>query len=659
MLRFFRGFAKSWFGPAIMGVLVIAFAIFGSTSVRGLFNGHLSDSVVSAGDHQVTQAQFRQVLQQYEQDYQTRTGQPFSPQEAVKQGFDQQIVQSLAAESAYSEMLRRAGVRPTDTLIADWLKRAAESGKSPGLAQVFDSVTGKFRPDALRQLLQSNGLTEDQFERELTDQIANEDFASAIAGGFKLPGAYASVEAALLLESRDVTYFVIPLSTVPMPKPTDAELLAFVQQNKAQLTLPERRVMTIVQFSAKALAPTMQVPEADIEKQFEANKAGYGKPELRSFFEIPLKDPRDAQKVEAGLRSGEDPAAVGRSVGAATVAYADQPLTAVADRKAGEAAFAMKPGEVSGPVQGDFQIVILKVTKATPQQAPDIAAARPQIEADLRQSKAVQKVYDLSQKFDDLRQGGASLADAASKLGLTPVTIGPITQDGRQLGGPPSPAADQRVLATGFQLSQGGDSDVEQDAVKGEFFSVHVDRVVPPGVPDLTEPGGRDVLTRFYVQRTVVSDLQKKAADAQAAIQKGQTFSDAAAPYHATLSHQLGLQQATAQQYQQTLGTDFLGEAFEAKSGQVFIAGSDPLKGMVVARVDAIHSPTAQQVASAIPAVRQKMSQDYIEGLQPSIREAAQKLIRPTINLALARTAMGVDAGTAAAGGAGTGTTGR
>ncbi len=91
----------------------------------------------------------------------------------------------------------------------------------------------------------------------------------------------------------------------------------------------------------------------------------------------------------------------------------------------------MKEGAVSAPVQGDFKTVVLKMIKITPAQAPDLAAARTQIEADLRQSQALDKVYDLTQKFDDLRQGGAGVADAAAKLGLTAVHVGPVAADGK------------------------------------------------------------------------------------------------------------------------------------------------------------------------------------------------------------------------------------
>jgi peptidyl-prolyl cis-trans isomerase D len=309
----------------------------------------------------------------------------------------------------------------------------------------------------------------------------------------------------------------------------------------------------------------------------------------------------------------------------------------------------MKEGAVSGPVQGDFKTVVLKVTKVTPAQAPDLNAARAQIEADLRQSQAIDKVYDLSQKFDDLRQGGASIADAAAKLGLQTVSVGPVPADGKDpITGQIDPMLSQKLLANAFQLPQGGDSDVEQDADKGEYFAVHVDQVIAPSMPSLDEPGIRQLMTQAYMQQAIVGALQKKGADAQAALKKGQSFEAVAATYGAKVAHQVGLQRANAQQYQAAFGQDFLAATFGEKTGQLFVVGSDPLKGMVVGRLDAVRPADPKQVAQVLELVRQRGSQAYLEGLQEATRQAAVRMINPRSNLALARNAMGVDPAMAA-----------
>jgi peptidyl-prolyl cis-trans isomerase D len=643
MLRYFRAFTKSWFGPAIMGAILVALTFLGTGGIRNLVGGRIADAVVSAGSRQVTQPEFQKMFQRNEEGYQARTGQSFPLEQALKEGADRNMLQQLAGQTAYAEMLSQSGIRPSDDVVAQELKRQAESGKAPRLAQMFDAVTGKFRPQALQAMLNENGLTIDQFQRELADEIADNDFQGAVIGGFAPPRIYAAVEGALALEARDVTYFVIPVTSVPTTKPTDAQLIALMQQHKAQLMLPERRKFTVVRFSAKALAPTLTVDPKAVEQQFEARKASYTKPETRSLVEIALNDPTKATVVAQRLTKGDDPQAVAKSVGVVAVSYADQPQSAIADAKAGAAAFAMKEGQVSGPVQGDFKTVVIKVLKVTAAPAADLNAARTGIEAQLRQAQAAEKAIDLSNKFDDLVRGGASLADAAAKVGGTPVSVGPVGADGKDLQGQVNPVLSQKVLTTAFQLTAGGDSDISEDGDKGEFYAVHLEQVLAPAMPNLDEPGVRPAMTQAFLQQAVVTALQQRATAAQAALQKGQTFEAVAATYGAKVSHQIGLQQASAQQQEQALGRAFLGTAFQAKQGQVFTAGSDPLKGFVVARLDAVHVADPKQVAAVLQVIQQRSTQAYVTGLQQSIRDAAVKLIKPSTDLALARQAMGVD----------------
>jgi len=643
MLKFFRRIATSWVGPAIMGTLMLTFLLL-NAGTRDALRGRIEENVIQAGSHQVTKAEFTRLFNAKKVEYEKQTSQSFPLEELVREGGDQTMLQQLASQTAYMEMLTRFGLKPTDDVVVAELHKQAQSGNSE-LSQVFDSVTGKFKPEMMARLLQAMGLTMAEFQQSVADDLASQELGSAVQQGFAVPRIYAAVQASLLLEKRDVSYFVIPLASVPPPAPpTDAQLTTLIQQHREQLMLPERRVLTIVRFSAKALAPTMQVDPAAVALQFNVKKASYGKPELRSLIEIPLNNPADAAAVGAALAKGKDPNAVAKSIGVSAISYTDQPQSAIADSKAAVAAFAMKEGDVSGPVQGDFKTVILKVIKITPAQAPDLAAARTQITADLQQTQAVDKVFELSQKFDDLVQGGASLADAAAKVGATAVTVGPVTADGKELTSQqPNPVLSPKLLKTAFGLSQGAASDLETDGDKGEIYAVLVDKVIPPNPPSLDEPGIRPVLTNYYMQQAVVGVLKKRGADAQAAIQKGQSFEAAAAAAGGQVGHQLGLQRIAAQQYEQAIGQALLGQIFSAKPGVVFAAGSDQLRGYVVARVDAIHPADPQQVAQVLEMVRQRANQGYLESLAGAVRELAVNWVKPHTDIGLARDAMGID----------------
>jgi peptidyl-prolyl cis-trans isomerase D len=645
MIRFFSGIAKSWVGPLIMGVLLISFGVLGSsTGMRSVLGMRGANDIVDAGSHVVTENQFKRVVDQIEKRIEARTGQPYSVEEAVREGADKRAVQDLASEAAFAEMLKRSGIDPTDDVVARALRRQAES--SPSLSGVFDPISGKFRPKELSFLLSQLGLTMDEFKSELADSLAENDVLSAVGGGFALPKIYGAAQAALALQQRDLTYFLIPPQDAPRPPPpTDAQLTAIIAQE--HMMAPERRVLTVVRFSAKALAPTLQVSDADIAQQFAFEKSNLVKPELRSIVEIPLNDPRAAPRVEAALKGGEDPQAVAKSVGADAVNYADQPEGAIADRKAAQAAFKMQLGEVSGPVQGDFKTVILKVTKITPAQTPDLATAKPQIEAELRQKEAIEKVYDLSDKFQGLRQSGASIADAAAKVGTAAVTIGPVSANGQVEGSPTlSPLLSQKLLATAFQLPAGGDSELEQDADKGEYYAVHVDKVIAPAPRSLDEPGLRQQLTQYYFEKALLDGEQAIAAKAEAAIAKGQSLEAAAASVHGQIGRLPGVQEVAEQQYVRVLGSKFLLNIFEAKPGEVFSGVT--ARGVVVARLDAVRPADPGQVAALIASFRPQFTQAYLGEITDAMAKAAVDEVKPRTNLDLARQVMGVDAATLA-----------
>ncbi len=644
MLRFFGSFAKSWVASAIMGLLMLAFLLLGQGSLRQMFGGVAGDVVVDAGSHQITQAEFQKMFEGDRQAYQQRTGQPFPLEQAVAQGEDKAILQNLATAEAFAEFLSRSGIVPSRDVFRAEFAKAARSSDQAVISQLFDPVSGALNQQRYAYFLSERGMTAAQFEQFFRDEIASRQFESAMHTGFATPPIYGAVQATLLLESRDLTYFVLPAAGIPKPPPpTDAQLTALMQQFKDRLMLPERRKLTVVRFSATAVAPTVTVDPAQVQQQFDARKDSYGKPETRSLVEIPLNDPKSAPAVQAALAKGEDPDAVAKSVGAQAIAYADQPQSAIADAKAAAAAFQMKEGEVSGPVQGDFKTVVLKVTKVTPAQAPDFAAAKAQIEDQLRQAAAQEKALDQSNKYDDARQGGASMADAAKQAGTQAVSVDAVNADGKDLEGQVNPALSPNLLKTAFGLDAGGESDVTQDADKGEYYVVHVDQVLPPSLPGLGEKGVRPALTQLYYQQALLTALQAQATAAQGEIQKGATFEAEAAKHHAQVGHQLGMQRIAAQQLQTEFGQGFLGAAFAAKPKDVFFAPSQEKGGLIVARVDAITAGDPAKIAQLIGALRGQSDPGYLEGLAGALHDAATKTVNPRSNLELARNIMGID----------------
>ena len=627
MMAAFRAFAKSPWAIGLMGLLILSFGIWG---VRDVFHTRISNAVITAGGRQISTNDFKRIFDRRLADLQQQTGQAVSAEEAVRAGADQQMLQEMADVEAVQALLQREGVQPSPQLVIDQLR------KTPAF---FNALTGAFDKQGYQNLLASHQLTPAEYESGLRDQIATDHFSSGMAGGLRAPLTYSALFALLDQESRNVDFFVIDQKTVGVPPvPTDAELTKFMKDNEAALRRPEMRMLSLVRFSAQALAQTLTADPAAVQKQFDFQKAQLSIPERRSFVEIPAKDAGQAAAMAARLNKGEDPSTVARAYGVKPISYPNAAKTAVADPKVADAAFALQPGQVSPPVQGAIGYSVVKLASVTPGKPATLDDVRPQIEQTVKEQEAKDKVYDQVQKYDDVHTGGAPMAQAAKAAGVGVYPIGPIAADGKLLTGQPQSGLNQKMLTDAFALPQGGETEVA-DLGAGEYYAVRVEKVMPSALPSLDEV--RPQLTRYYMTQELVKRLQAKAAALNDQIKKGQSLEAAAASAGATVQHLQGLSRVSASQ-QKALGGDFLNRLFQAKSGQTFLAPIPPAS-VAIAKVMAVQPgalpDVARETVDARPQLSQQMNQSEFGDM---LRTAARKAIKPRVDEALARQALGV-----------------
>jgi peptidyl-prolyl cis-trans isomerase D len=627
-----RSTARNPVAIALMGLLILVFLILGvggGGRFPDAFRGARADSVITAGGHATSVSDFRRIFQQQKQRLEEQSKQTYTNEFLVNNGFDQELLRQIALDDGQTEMLARAGIAPDPSLIDAQIRQ---------IPVAFDRVTGKFSERQFTEFLASQGLTPREVQTDLGDELAERHFTDAVASGFRAPRVYAALGAIAALQNRDVSYFVLEPKAVVQPlPPTDAQLLAFEKLHAAQLTRPEMRIISLVRFSAAALAPSVTVSDADIQKAFDSRKASLSTPETRTVVQIPVKTAAQGQEAAQRLAKGDDPGAIAHALGAEPVIYDNKPRTAIADGKLAAAAFAMKADQVAGPVQGDLGLAALKVTKITAATTPTLASARPAIEADLKTKAGQNKAYELSQKFDDARQSGASVADAAQKAGAPAVSVGPFTATGADGLGKPMPGLGDKIVKAAFALRAGEDSDI-QDAGPGEYYAFKVDKVIPPSVPPLDEI--RPLLTEAYMREQLSNALRAKADALIAQIKQGRSMDQLAATVGGTVTRQQGLQLIKAQQYQ-SLGREFLSQIFGQKTGAVFAAGGPT--GVFIARLDAIRPGDPAATAQFLASIEPRVSQDYVRDLIASTKAAAEKAVKVNVNLPLARQAMGVE----------------
>jgi peptidyl-prolyl cis-trans isomerase D len=623
MLAFFRMLSQSKITWIIIGIpLVAGLLLIGNTraNLSGLFD---QNAVIKAGSRTYGPAEFKREFEAYRQRM-AQQGQAASVDDMVAQGMDQQMLQAFAKRESLAEETRRDGIVPDDSLIVDQIRK---------ITAFFDPISGKFDEKTYEQRLADNQLTPDTFQNGLRDEAAAAQLASGMQAGLKPPRLLASALVDFAFEAHNLSFFGInPQLLGAPPTPTDAQLTSLMNANAQALTTPETRLFTVVRFSAKALAPTITADPAEVQKRFNFRKDTLSTPERRTVVQIPAASPAEAAAIAAKLAKGADPAAVAKDAGKQPITYTDQPKGGIADPKVADAAFALNEGQSSGPIQGQLGLAVIKVLKVTPGHEATLDEARPKIEEEIKAEAAVNKAYDLSQKYEDAHDKGASFLDAAKASGVAPVSVGPVTAQGQDADGKPL-GLSPKLLTTGFGLAQGAQSDVIQED-KGEYFVLRADKVIPPQPPVLDKV--RAKLTAYFQQTEMQKRMSAKQDALIAAIKKGETFEAAAASVNAKIV-QMAMTRQQAQNNNQ-IPPEQMSRIFEAKAGDVFATGS------AVVKVASIQPPSLQIAGQAISPAQDQMARQMADEISEEAGAYAQTKLKAKINLALARQAIGASA---------------
>ncbi|MDB5471078.1 MAG: rotamase [Caulobacter sp.] len=639
MLATIKKLMKSWFAAVLLGLVIVSTAFLGQRmDVLGSISGNAGTWIVKAGAQTVGPTEFKSLFERMRKNAEQQYQRQITTEDAIKGGLEKQVVEDLMSSESVNAMFAKLGLRAPDSLVDDAMKQ--QLAQYPG---VFDEITGELNQAALAQLLEQNGLDVAQYRKALAGSITEAQFFTAMTNGFKAPRIYSSLQGAFALEERDLDYFVVtPQSVGAIPQPTDAEMEAFLKENAARLMRPEMRVLKLVRFNAADFQGKVTADPAEVQKRFDFRKDSLSSPETRSFVQIPVKNAAQATTVADRLNKGEDPAAIAKSVGASVVSNTDKPKSAIFDKAVAEAAFRLPAGAVSGALQGELGQSVIKVTKITPARVANLEEHRAELEKDVIKSAAANKAYEQAQAFDKAHSEGATLDQAAQKVGATVITLGPLTaQGGDALNKPADPKiVTKEVLETAFSLPAGSDSTLIEVTAGDQFF-VRVEKVIPPAPPALSEV--RVELTKLLMGRKQAQLMQARAKALSDRARKGESLEAIAASSGYRLVKLPKMTRQGAQQHA-ALGNEMLSTLFNGATGQVFavpVQGKDG--GLAVGKIGAIRPGAVDQVAQATEMGRQSFARGIFQDIDTTTRTWAKDKIKPKSDRDRALKALGVD----------------
>lgn len=498
---------------AVMLLLIGSFALWG---VEGWLKGSTVTDVASVGGANISANEFSETYRQRVSAITRATGKAVTPDLARTLGLDRQILQSLIAQKALDVHAAKLGLAlDSKSVLQAVMNDPNFQTTVPGKPPVFDA-------NALRDLLRSNGLTEEGFFTHQRNLYVRGQIDQGFAEGGPLPQTLLGAMARYNQEKRNISYFVLPQSSVgDIGQPDAAALQSFYDENKGSFRTKELRSLSYILVSPAELTSRAVVTDADVQANYDSRKDTAASLEKRSVQQIGFPSLAEAQAAAARIASGQitfEGLAAERKITPEDLELGTLDRTQFNDPKIADAAFGLAVGATSGAVQGSLANVIVKVTGVT--------GAKDVIREALQQQRAAETLKNLRDTIEDERMGGTPLKDIATKLKLQAVSIPPVDAQGLDASGKPVeiPLSAQ-VLPALFTTEQGSDPEAVDGRDDGLMWFT-LDNVVPSRDRALDE-AKNDVVAAWTADEKV-KKLKEKADDLVTQMNGGKSLEDTA-----------------------------------------------------------------------------------------------------------------------------------
>jgi peptidyl-prolyl cis-trans isomerase D len=521
MLRGLRKASSNWLGKTIMsvamGALIVSFGIWG---IADIFRGFGQSTLAKVGHTDISINEFRQIYTDKLQQLGRQFGRPLTADQARAFGLDRQVLQQTVAEAALNEEAHRLGLGQSD---ADTMRLIFSDPN-------FKGVNGQFDAARFQAIIRQFGFTEARYLADQKRLSLRRQLAGTISAGLEPPKTLLEAISHFENEERSVQFVRLGAAQAGTIDPPSPETLAgYFDDHKAQFRAPEYRKIAFVSITPEDVAKWTDVSDEDAKKLYEQRKERLGTPEKRQVSQIVFPNVEDAQAARARIEGGLsfDDLAKERKLGDADVDLGLVAKSGIIDPAVADAAFSLASGQVSQPVQGKFGVALIKVGAIQPAVQPSYESVATDLKREIAIDRSRAQVSSLHDKMEDERGGGASVTEAAQKLGLKAVTIDAVDHSGLLPNG--QPAAD---IPRGLDVvSQAFNSDVGVDndpiSFRGGYVWFDVLGITPPRDRTLDEV--KDKVEARWHEDQVIGKIRTMANDMVLKLSHGGNLADEAA----------------------------------------------------------------------------------------------------------------------------------
>jgi len=628
MLRGIRKASENWLGRTVMGVVMSvlagSFAIWG---INDIFRGFGRSSLAKIGDSEIPVEQFRQTYQDRMQQVGRQLGRPLTPEQA--RGLDRQVLGEMIVQAGLDQRARKMGLGLSD---ADIARHITSDPK-------LQTATGQFDKAKFDFILRNLGYSEQRFVAEQRQEILRRQILDSVTADIVPPKAWLDAVNQFQNEERNIEYMALgPAQAGNIPQPTEEQLKKYFDKRKIIFRAPEYRKVAVVSVTPSDLAKWMEVSDDDLKKAYEQRRASLITPERRHVEQIVFPTLADAQAAADRIKTGISFAQIAteRGLKDQDIDLGTLPKARIVDPVVAEAAFSLKQGEVSPPLQTRFgAAALVTVLKIEPEVTPSLAEVAPQLRADIARERAAGQVRDLHDKIEDARAGGSTIEEAAAKLKL-PVTTYEADRSGRDPSG--KPLSNVPHAADIIKAAFASDVGVDNDPIDAEGGYIWYDvAAVTPARPRNLDEVKADVEQRWRNDEISLR-LKSKADELVDKLNHGETFVAAASANGVKPDAAKNLKRGVATG---SISASMTDAVFRTVKGAYGSAASDDSSQWIVFRVTDVKTPTLDEKSPDSKRMMQAMRQELSADLTGQYVARLEDDLGTSVNAAMLAQAIG------------------
>ena len=621
MVKQVRGWLKgavAWFFGSL---LVLSFMFFGVPEVGQL----AGNSIVTVGKQSYSQQYVQNEFNRVVQSRSIESGGAFSRQEAIANGLQNEVIESITTTSALNQFTDKIRLSLPRSMLREYLNEN-ENLKNP--------VTGKFDRSVLLQILQRYNISVEEFENRISGELKRAQLIDSLALRSDAPKTITDFSLMRESERRKISYLIITEEMAgKAAEPTPDDLQAYYDANPQAFTAPEYRTFDLLILKNEHFRDGVEVSEEELQRLYDINRERlYEKPELRTLYQITFNTEAEAQAAAASLKQGKTFEAVaienGRTLDGVT--FADARKSDVLDPGVADAAFAegLVEGAVIEPIEGLFGWTVAQIAGVTPPELVTFEEAREEIETEHLAQETRRARLAAIDEIEEVRDTGASLAAAAEAAGYEAVEMGPVDRLSFAPGGAILNNIPGEALSEAFELEEDHQSEALQLADQSGYFFVSVREIRAPALIPF-EDVRDDVVAGWRKE-----ERQKRIAETVNAVRtlvaEGATLAEAASQFDRTPTTEV-----IDRRFENDAISETLSDQIFAAEQNTLVTGPAALgEAQIIAEIEVVAASAAavppDQAAFFAQYLGYQLDQELIQAFLNSVRDEYDVKINQT-----------------------------